>query len=342
MVNIYAVVMAGGSGERFWPMSRRKMPKQLLPILSKKSMLQETVARLKGLVPDEKICVVTNKLQADIVKKQLPKIKIIAEPVSKNTAPCIAVAASMIYKKDPDAVMIILPSDHRIKNVKGFKKTIFRAVMTAYKNNVLITLGIKPKTAHIGYGYIKKGERIDNNSFRVERFTEKPDLGRAKEYVESGKYLWNSGMFIWRADDILKDIKRYMPDLYNLCRRYGPDAVYRKAKNVSIDYGVMEKTRKAGVIEAGFDWDDVGNWAAIDSHLKKDGNKNIINGKVIYRDVENSTIRSDSPLIAVIGLKNIVIVAEKNAVLVCPKERAEEVKHIVSMLKKNKDYGEYV
>lgn len=343
--SIYAVIMAGGSGERFWPMSRKSMPKQLLPIISKRSMLQNTAGRLKGLVSNSKIYIVTNKIQSGLVKKQLsgiPSKNIIVEPISKNTAPCIAVAATIIAKKDKNAVIIVLPADHQIKNIQGFKKTINRAIDTANTSNQLVTLGIKPKSPHTGYGYIKKGCKLNRYSYEVAKFAEKPNLKTAKKYVGSGSYLWNSGMFIWRAVDILDEIKKYLPKLYDLCVKYNSDVVYKKAENISIDYGIMENTKKAAVLEANFDWDDVGSWSALDAHLEKDKTRNIVSGKAVFKDVEGTIIKSDNPLIAVIGVKDLVIVAEKGAVLICPKERAEEVKQIVSHLKKDRRYKEYL
>lgn len=345
MKNIYAVIMAGGSGERFWPRSRKRCPKQLLSIVSKKSMLQETVARLKGFIPSSKIFIVTNKVQAKQVRKQLPALpskNVIVEPLSKNTAPCIAVAASVIHKKDPKAVMVVLPADHQIKDVRLFLNTIKEAVDLAARKDVLVTLGIKPKSAHTGYGYIEKGETISIGAYKVAKFAEKPNLQTAEEYVKSGKYLWNSGMFIWRAGSILNEIKEYLPELYELCMKYSSDTVYRRAESISIDYGVMEKTKRAVVVESEFDWDDVGSWSALDTHFKKDVYGNIISGGVVYKDVANSTIMTDEHLIAVIGLSDLVVVAEKGAVLICPKDKAEDVKHIVAQLKKDKKYKEYL
>jgi len=345
MKNIYAVIMAGGSGERFWPKSRRKCPKQLLPIVSDQSMLQETILRLKGIVPNNRILIVTNKIQATAIRKQapyLPKQNIIIEPVSKNTAPCIAVAGMTILKKDPNAVMVVLPADHVIKDIKRFQRDIKNAAELACNKNVLVTLGIKPRGPHTGYGYIQKGVKIKKSAYVVKKFAEKPNLETAERYVRSGEYLWNSGMFIWKADVILSEIKIYLPELYELCVKYSPDNVYRKAENISIDYAVMEKTKCAVVLEAGFDWDDVGSWSALDSHKTKDINGNVIEGNVVYKDVHNSIMMTDGVLVAVVGVSDIVTVAEKGAVLICPKNRAEDVKHIVNILKKHNTHKKHV
>jgi mannose-1-phosphate guanylyltransferase len=345
MRNIYAVVMAGGSGERFWPKSRKKYPKQLLPIVSKQSMLQETISRLNGVVSNNRIIIVTNKIQAAAIRKQaplLPKENIIIEPVSKNTAPCIAVAAMAICKKDPDAVMVVLPADHVIKNVEKFQNDIKKAAELAYTKNVLVTLGIRPRGPHTGYGYIQKGIKIKKSSYTVKKFAEKPNIEIAERYVRSGEYLWNSGMFIWKASVVLAEIQIYLPELHELCTKYSSDNVYRKAENISIDYAIMEKTKCAVVLEASFDWDDAGSWSALDSHREKDINGNVIEGDVVYKDVHNSIMMTDGVLIAVVGVSDIVAVAEKGAILICPKDKAEDVKHIVNILKKHGTHKKHV
>lgn len=322
MSSVYAVIMAGGSGERFWPKSRRRLPKQFLPIVSKKSMIEETIGRLKGLVPEDRIYIVTNKIQASLIKGRR---NVVAEPLSRNTAPCIALSARIIQKRDPNAVMVVLPSDHHIKDISRFQDTIRAAVKL---DSVLVTLGIKPTFPHTGYGYIKRGKRLGKGLYKVSRFTEKPDLKTAKRYVTSGKYYWNSGMFIWKVNTILEEIKRYLPDL--------------DSRSISIDYGVMEKTKRAVVLEAGFAWDDVGNWASLDKHKAKDKDGNILQGDVVVRDVNNSIIISEAPLVAGIGIRDMIVVATKDSVLICPKDRAEEVKSIVGMLKENKKYHERI
>lgn len=334
MKNIYAVIMAGGSGERFWPKSRRAMPKQLLALVSKKSMIEETIARLRGLVPKNKIIIVTNKLQKKLIKEKTKCKNIIAEPVSKNTAPCIAVSAKII---DPDSVMVVLPADHYIKDVKRFKKVLKRAIDIASREDVLVTLGIKPGQPHTGYGYLEKGEKIGDSLFKVKRFTEKPNLRLAKKYIRSGKFLWNSGMFIWKVRTIKEEIAKYLPRLSELCEKQSINNIYKKAENISIDYGVMEKTDRAVVLEACFNWDDVGNWASLNKYCN-----NMLRGEVIVKDVNNSTIITDRALVGAIGVRDLIIVVTKDAVLVCPKERVEEVKDIVGMLKRKRRYKKYL
>ena len=346
MNDVYVVIMAGGSGERFWPWSRKKLPKQLLPVVSKKSMLQETVARLTGITSKDRIIVVTNKEQKRGVAGQIPfipKKNIIAEPVSKNTASCIAVAAALIGRKNPRAVMAVLPADHVITSVTRFKKTLTEAIAIARQKDVLVTLGIRPDKPHTGYGYIRKGRKLDRRLYRIDRFTEKPDLARAKKYIAGGRYLWNSGMFVWRVDTITEEIKRYLPRLYRLCQREKDiETIYRKAANISIDYGVMEKTDKAVVYEVDFRWDDVGSWAALMKYLPKDKKGNTSRGDVLLYDVKNSIVFTDGPLVSVMGLDNVIAVAAGNAVLVCSRDKAEEVKKIVNIIKKGGKEGKYL
>ena len=329
---VYAVIMAGGTGERFWPKSRRANPKQLLSLISKRSMIQETIYRLKGIISEKNILVITNKVQVPLVKGHLsgiPEKNIIAEPVSRNTAPCIALAAKIIKKKERgEAIMVVLPSDHVIKNISKFKSAIKNAIKIAEKDKVLVTLGIKPHSPHTGYGYIKLGKYLKNSIYKISGFKEKPDTKTAKGYLRTRKYLWNSGMFVWRTDSILDEIEKFIPNLLKQLRNY------KKLPNVSIDYGVMEKTKKAVVIKTDFYWDDVGNWNAIESYFKKDSGNNIIKGKTVVKNTNNSIIMSDSVLVATLGVNDMIVVASKDAVLVCPKKEAQNVKQIVGLVKK--------
>lgn len=336
--NTYAVIMAGGMGERFWPKSRQKRPKQLLSIISKRSMIQETVARVGRIIPKNKILVVTNKIQAPLVKKHLtdiPAENIIQEPLSKNTAPCIALAASIIQKRGgKDTLMVVLPADHVVKDVFRFCRTIKAAVKMAGEKKVLVTLGIKPHFPHTGYGYIKIGNVLRNGFYKVAGFSEKPDLKTAKQYIKNGKYFWNSGMFVWRTDSILEEIDRYIPRVLRNLKDY------KRVPKISIDCGVMEKTKLAVVAKADFNWDDVGDWAALEAHNKKDKYGNIIQGESVIQDVNRSIIITDSVLIAALGVKDIIIVATKDSVLICPKNKAQDVKKVVGLLKRG--YKKYL
>jgi len=334
---VYAVIMAGGMGERFWPRSRMKKPKQLLPLLSNRTMLQETVLRIKPLIQEERILIITNKIQAGLVKRQVPNIpkrNVISEPASRNTAPCIALASAIIKKrqKNADAVMIVLPADHLIENTSKFRRDIRNAVKTANTHKVLVTLGIKPKGPNTGYGYIKIGLPVrqagKGKFYWAAGFKEKPDFGTAKRYIKTGRYLWNSGIFVWTVDTVLEEIKRYVPEVVKNLKNYA------KLPNISIDYGIMERTKKAVTMKVDFIWDDVGNWSALDMHLKKDKFGNVSRGDSVLKDTSGSIIISDSHIVAALGLKNMIVVSSGNAVLVCPKDKAQDVKKIVGLIKK--------
>lgn len=338
-MNKYIVIMAGGSGKRFWPHSTKEKPKQFLKIVGKKTMLQQTISRILKIVPRKNIIIVTNKFQAPLVKEQLPWLSpgnIIAEPKSRNTAPCIGVAAKKIYQADPKGVMIVLPADHVIQDNKKFCDVMIASAVHAAKNKVLVTIGIKPDKPHTGYGYIKLGSKLKQKFYEVDKFAEKPKLPQAKKYYASGKYLWNSGMFVWRADTILNEIKSHMPQLSELLKKRGLNEIYRKAKNISIDYGIMEKTDKAVVREADFNWDDVGNWNAVCAYYPKDSSGNVLRGNCISIDTKESLVVSDKKITAVLGLNNVVVVTTKDAVLVCSKDKVQKVKEIVELLNKKK------
>jgi len=333
-VNTYAVIMAGGSGKRFWPRSRKKKPKQFLNIIGKRTMLQQTVERIRPLIPRQNIIVVTNKVQAHLVKQQLPWLpvkNIIAEPRSRNTAPCIAVAAKKIAKTDPAAVMVVLPADHVIKDREKFCRTLKKTIEFARDKRMLVTLGIKPDSPHTGYGYIQLGRKLSSGIYQVKRFTEKPDTKAARRYLVSGNYRWNSGMFLWRTDVILAEIEKHLPKLHRLLKKSSLTEIYDRADDISIDYGIMEKTQRAAVREADFCWDDVGSWAALPTHLRADKQGNVIQGKCISRETKGSIIVNESGLTAVMGVEDLIVVVTKDAVLVSSKDKAQQVKKMAEM-----------
>jgi mannose-1-phosphate guanylyltransferase len=349
--HLYAVIMAGGSGERFWPVSRTRVPKQLLPIVSQKTMIQETVARVVPLVGKDRVLVVTNCEQAPEIKRQLkavPAKNIIPEPVGRDTAPCIAYAATVLEKRDPDAVMIVMPADHVIRDENKFRAILKDAAAVASRESCLIAIGITPSAPHTGYGYIRFGEPFNTGTataFRkVQKFEEKPNIDRAKQFLADGNYYWNSGMFIWKASTILAEIKEHMPVLHRaalsmasaLGRKDGPArirGIFQGLERRSIDYGVMEKSRRVIAAAGDFYWDDVGSWASFEKYRKRESEGNVIEGECVTADVQGSLIISRDGLIAALGVTNIIIVKTKDAVLVCPKERLEEVKHLVKKLK---------
>lgn len=347
----YVLIMAGGVGSRFWPRSRKNLPKQLLNIFGQQTMIQETVDRIRDLVPPENILIITNKVQKALVEEQLPfipKENVVAEPVGRNTAPCVGLAAQMISKKSKDAVFVTLPADHLIKDKKKFIETLNRSIEFAFTLKGLITFGITPTRADTGYGYInfKKAE-VEKNIHKVIRFVEKPDIEKAKSYLASGNYFWNSGMFVWRADVILNEISSYLPDLSkglnDLDKSIGTkdfdrslEVFFNSIKGISVDYGIMEKSDNVFMIEGDFDWSDVGSWETVYEMSEKDENYNAIVGDVHTKKTKSSYIYSPHKFTSVIGLDNIVVIDTPDALLVCNRENVQEVRDAVEFLKENK------
>mgnify|MGYP000911945099 CR=1 FL=1 len=344
-----ALIMAGGRGERFWPKSRRSMPKQFLSLTDDgKTMLQLTVERMLPLVAIEDIYICTNKDYRDLVLEQLPDIpkeNILYEPISRNTAACIGLGAIHIKKKYDDAVMVVLPSDHLIKYSSMFINTLKDAIDVAYKNSNLITIGITPDHPETGYGYIKFNPNVCyGRALKVERFVEKPNLETAKEYVASEEYLWNSGMFVWKVSSILQKIQEYMPETYHgllsIFRSIGTEnedhvleKEYRQFESVSIDYGVMEKTEDIYTIPGAFGWDDVGSWLALERIKKSNEYGNIVTGNVITINSKNCIIEGAEKLIAIVGVNNLIIVDTEDATLICDKDDAGDIKRVLENLK---------
>jgi mannose-1-phosphate guanylyltransferase len=347
-MNLYAVIMAGGVGSRFWPRSKKKLPKQLLRIFDDKTMIQATVARLSGLVDEKQIYVITNAIQRPEVIKQLknvPEENIIEEPFGRNTAACIGLASILIKAKDPNAVTVVLPADHIIKDREKFLDTIKNAAEFSYESKGLVTIGINPTRPETGYGYIQIDDKeIAKNIFKVYSFAEKPNYATALRFIESGDFLWNSGMFIWRVDVILDEIQNLMPDLHEGLKQiessfskknYKEELsnVYGQLKKISIDYGIMEKSSKVYLTKGMFNWSDVGSWEEVFQLSQKDENGNAVEGKVYTDMVVDSFIYSPDKMTAVIGLDNIIVINHEDTVLVCRRDKAQNVKEIVDFLK---------
>jgi mannose-1-phosphate guanylyltransferase len=343
---VYAVIMSGGLGSRFWPKSRKSLPKQFLKTVGDKTMIECTVDRVLDIIPKDNVCVVTNKNYVSIIQKLL-SIKdenIFKEPANKETASCIGLAAVKLLKKDFDAVMVVLPSDHVIIGQEEFQNTLKTAIDIASDGEYLVTMGINPSRPESGYGYIEKGEEQEKGVYKVKRFVEKPNVDVAKSFIEKGNYLWNSGMFIWRADRLLKEIKKYLPDLYkNLMRIYEYlgtpqeqeviNEEYFKIDGISIDFGVMQRTHRAVVLDTNFVWDDIGSFTSLERFLNKDENNNIVpSGEASLLEVSNTTILGDKRLIAAVGIKDMLIVDTEDVVLVCPKDRCQDIKELVKRM----------
>ncbi len=350
--SLYAVIIAGGSGTRFWPLSRKETPKQLLIIEGKETLIQSTVSRVSSVIPYERIFIVTNSDQSESIKLQLFALtgktwseNLIVEPVPKNTAPAIGLAAVHLKNLDPGAVMVILPSDHIIKSKQKFREAILLGARAAEKD-YLVTIGVKPDKPETGYGYIKGGKMIEPGINSVKEFREKPDKDRAVSYLKAGGYYWNSGIFIWKADTLIKEMKKHMPGLYRGLVRIEKAIGTKKSAEVtskafskirpeSIDYGLLEKARKVAVVPSTMKWSDVGSWHALDQVLSSDTDNNICKGNLISIDNKNSILYCGSRLVSAIGLKDMIVVDTADATLICPKSRAQEVRKVVNILKKS-------
>lgn len=346
----WAVIMAGGRGERFWPWSRNDHPKQFLRLLGERSLLQQTWDRLEKIFGLRQILVVTGQDFVSLVREHLPHLpeqNIIAEPVGRNTAPCIGLAAMRLKKEYPEAVMLVLPADHMIKEEKSFLRCLERALEFAAREDCLVTIGIIPTRPETGYGYIKtKGEPLgqDPPVYRVERFVEKPDREKALEYLSLGGYFWNSGIFAWKAGLILEKIRKYLPDLYLRLEDLEPylgtnreeEMLYQHfpgMPNISIDYGVMEKDDSIYMVEGDFGWDDLGSWLSLEGHFPRDKDKNAKMGRHLGLDTRGCIIYGEKDLIATLGVSDLVIVQSKGVVLVCAKDRSQEIKSLVQKIK---------
>ncbi len=349
---MHAVIMAGGRGTRFWPRSREKNPKHLLDILSDRTIIQETVDRIRPLVKPKNILIVTGRKHARELMRQLPEIpakNILIEPVGRNTAACIGWAAVHVQKKAKDDVMVVLPSDHGIADPARFRKVLAAAAEAAEKENGLVTIGIEPTSPHTGYGYMEggaaKGKAAGETLLRVKSFREKPDIKRARAFLKSRNFFWNSGMFVWKASTILAEIEKFLPDLHGglmtikasigkASETQTVSKIYKGLKSISIDYGVMEKAKDVFVIPASFGWSDVGSWDALWEIAVKDKNGNAApsGSQAIFESTEDSLVYSPKKLVALIGIKDVLVVETKDALLICRRGQSQDVKKIVDTL----------
>lgn len=345
------VIMAGGVGERFWPWSRRKRPKQLLDLTGRGSMIGLTVDRLRGLSEPDEIFVVTNVDQREAILSELSGVvdpeNVIGEPVGQNTAPCIGLSALLLERRHGIQPMLVLPADHLIEPVEDFQSLVRAGAAFVAEHRALLTFGIQPTRPETGYGYIRAGEMVleEGNArvFRAEEFLEKPDAATARKFAKSGRHFWNSGMFMWNTDVILEEIATHLPDLSAVLNRIGgemgtrplPEVLkdqYPHAPSISIDYGIMEKASDVVVLKAEFDWNDVGSWEFMRDAYGEDDNGNVSVGEHVTIDSSGNTIVSPDRTVAVLGVDDTIVVDGGDTILICKRERAQEVKKVVQIL----------
>jgi len=353
MENLYTLIMAGGSGTRFWPRSKTVKPKQYLNIFGDESLLQDTIKRFATFTENENIYIVSSATQAKVLEKQtpmLPKENLIYEPIGRNTLPCIGLAAMYAEKENPDGIMVVSPSDHLIENDELFKDTVLAAAKIADEKDGIVTIGITPTYPATGYGYVQTAGDITGKEkikqFKVERFVEKPNETTASKYLKEGGFYWNSGLFVFKVSVFLKAVEEFAPELFADLRKIQADlgnpgyeqtldTIYRAVESISVDYGIMEHAKNIYLVEGNFDWNDLGSWESVYlADEKKDENGNAGSGETILLDTKNSYVYSEGDdLIAVVGLEDVIVVKDGNTTLVCKRENAEDIKKIVDQLK---------
>ncbi len=358
--NYYCVIMAGGIGSRFWPISTTKFPKQFHDILGiGKTLIQQTFERLSKVVPEENIFIITNEEYVDITLGQLPSIskeQVVGEPEMMNTAACNIYMAEKISRLNPDASMIVAPSDHLILDERSFVRNVLLALGRASKANVLVTLGITPSRPDTGYGYIEFSKENEGDLHKVESFKEKPDLETAKKFVQSKNFLWNSGIFIWSVKSILNSFQKFLPEMFQSFEtakdQYNTNSeeqeikrIYSQIEKISIDYGILEKSDNVWVIPSSFGWSDLGTWSALYENFNKNEEGNVVHGKYIHTyDTTDTIIKTDrnDKVFIVDGLENYIIVDTSNALLICPRDKDQKIKEYLENIKKLEEGENFV
>ncbi|MDR0219808.1 MAG: mannose-1-phosphate guanylyltransferase [Lachnospiraceae bacterium] len=338
----FAVILAGGGGTRFWPLSRQDLPKQFLNLTGDDLLVNETIARLQPTIAPQDVYVVTNIAQAGMMRKatagMIAPTQIMAEPAARGTAACIGYAALELQRQHGDVVMCVFAADHYIKDVGGFNQTLCKAIALAEETDSLVTIGVRPTFPAVGYGYIKYDVmETDRDFHEVNEFVEKPDVMTARRYLAEGGHLWNSGMFVWKTSAILRNFAELLPDIYEILLTIEADnisEVYPTIPKISVDYGIMERAKKVIVVESRFDWSDVGSFDALEALYEKDENGNIVNRKQIMIDTKNCIVYAKGKLIATLGVEDLIIVEADDAIMVCHKDKAQSVRDIPDELKK--------
>lgn len=346
---LYGIILAGGRGERFWPHSTKSLPKQLLPIVSERPMIVETIERVASLIPRDRIIVVAGQEHESAIKKLLPGVRLLLEPFGRNTACAIGYAMLSLNEND---IAVVLPADHYIPDRDMFLHTLEDAIKVAqssdeYPKGLLVTFGIVPTRAETGYGYIEIGDPLTEGVYKAKSFKEKPNQKQAQRFIREGKFLWNSGMFVWTRAKILSEIKTHMPEFYNELEKFSANKIsllelYNKAPNISIDYGVMEKSKDVAVVKSKFLWDDVGSWLALERIYQADSDGNIKVGLHKGIETRNCIIVSDKGVISTIGTSNLIIVRWGEAVFVCDKRWVDEIKELVHQMGQDENFNKYI
>jgi len=349
--SIYALILAGGSGERFWPLSRRARPKQLLRLVSTETLLEETLGRLEGFIPRERILILTNTEQENAVRRLLgnfPKENIVAEPAKRDTAAAVALGTGWVAARDHAAIMLVLPADHLIANRAAFQETLALAADAAEETSELVTIGIKPTWACPGFGYIEQGKpihlsnRADNDAIhRVLRFREKPNLDLAESFLRKGNFRWNAGMFVWSVPTVLREFNRHAPELADFISQVRAPENFEKAlcerfsklPRISFDYAIMEKADRVLVVEASFDWDDIGSWRAVANYFEKDKQGNAANCAITTLNSSNNIVFEENGIaIALLGVHDLIVVRTQDALLICHRHEAERIKDLIGKI----------
>ncbi len=353
--NQYAVIMAGGIGSRFWPVSTTRFPKQFHDMLGTgKSLLQTTFLRLTTFIPEQNILILTNERYIDLVLEQLPQInrsQVVLEPAMRNTAPCILLSALKIQKQNPNALLLVAPSDHWIEDETAFQQDVLNCFDFCQQKDALLTLGIPPSFPNTGYGYIEYEKKDSSSIKKVLQFREKPNYQTAKQFLEAGNFLWNAGIFMWSVKSIIQSFQSHLPKLYVLFEKgitelNTPNEVqfikdnYAKAPTISIDFGILEKAENVYLKKASFDWNDLGTWGALHDKLEKDTNNNaVVRARTLLKDTENTMVYSASDKLMVIeGLKDYIVVDKNEVLLIFPKEKEQEIKTLLAEVKQQ--FGE--